>query len=393
MRLLDGANRTFTVLLATIVLMELAHGIELIALFPLFLHDRMQEGADVIGLTLSSYLVADILVRTPAGLAADRWGRKAVLLIGILFSAWPLVAMPRVESRELFIVLNVANGIGAGCMWPAVYAAIADAYARERYGLVLGIVNMVMLGGIAIGPIAGGFLLGRSSYASAFSVCLIIVLLALVLVLALMRETARPADRAGHAPHALATLATQFNPTLLRLLVIGLALTFGLGMMLPLVSLFGQQVLHVTPDVLALIMIPPGVCTAALIIPAGHWADRHGRHVPLLAGLVLVAIPFAAAPLSIHPVIVSAGATMAGIGYALLAPAWNALVMEWVPFSARGLFLGAVAAAQGIGLAVGPAAGGALWQWAGPYAPFEMSALVLGGAVVLTLWNARLASN
>ena len=68
----------WTVLLGVIVLMELAHGIELIALFPLYLHDRMHEGADVIGITLSTYLVADILTRTPAGWGADRWARRSM---------------------------------------------------------------------------------------------------------------------------------------------------------------------------------------------------------------------------------------------------------------------------------------------------------------------------
>src|SRR5712692_10143688 len=85
--LLLTAHKTFAVLLATIVLMEIAHGIELIALFPLYLHDAMHEGADGIGVTLSTYLISDILIRTPAGWGADRFARKPMLVIGILFSA------------------------------------------------------------------------------------------------------------------------------------------------------------------------------------------------------------------------------------------------------------------------------------------------------------------
>jgi MFS family permease len=87
--------------------------------------------------------------------------------------------------------------------------------------------------------------------------------------------------------------------------------------------------------------------------------------------------------------IVSAGATVAGIGYAMLAPAWNALVMEYVPTNARGLFLGAIATAQGIGLAVGPSIGGELWERVGVYAPFEIAALFLFGAVAMAVFNAR----
>ncbi|MDE3087810.1 MAG: MFS transporter [Chloroflexota bacterium] len=371
--------------------MELAHGIELIALFPLYLSANMREGADVIGITLSTYLVADILTRTPAGWGADRWARKLMLVVGILFSALPLLAMPRVDSPTLFLALNAVNGVGAGCIWPSIYAAVADAYGRARYGLVLGIVNMVMLGGIALGPIAGGFLLSRVTYGTAFLVCFAIVTIALGLVIAFMREprAERAAINAPPEAHPLRTLARQMNATLVRLLVIGLLLTFAIGMMLPLISLVGRDVLRLSPDAFALILIPPGIITAALIIPAGHWADRRGRHPPLILGLILIAIPFAGAPLSVNPIIVSAGATLAGIGYALLVPAWNALVMDWIPSDARGLFLGAVATAQGTGLAVGPSLGGALWQSVGVYAPFELAAMLLVFAMMLALWDAR----
>ncbi len=385
-------HKTFSVLLATVVLMELAHGIELIALFPLYLSSTMREGADVIGVTLSTYLVADILTRTPAGWSADRFGRKPLLLLGILFSALPLLLMPRVDSPTLFLALNAVNGVGAGCIWPAIYAAVADAYSRERYGLVLGIINMVMLGGIALGPIAGGFLLSRVTYDAAFIVCFVIAAFVFVLVVAMVREprAARRVDPSRSDAPPWRTVAQQMNVTLARLLVIGLLLTLAIGMMLPLISLFGRDVVRVSPDVFALMLIPPGIITAALIIPAGHWADRRGRHTPLILGLILIAIPFAGAPLSINPIIVSAGAMLAGVGYALLVPAWNALVMDWIPVSARGLFLGAVATAQGIGLAAGPSLGGALWTRVGVYAPFQVAAAFLGLAVLLTVWNARL---
>ena len=95
------------------------------------------------------------------------------------------------------------------------------------------------------------------------------------------------------------------------------------------------------------------------------------------------------APLSINPIIVSIGATIAGIGYALVVPAWNALVMDYIPSNARGLFLGAIATAQGIGLALGPTLGGALWERVGVYAPFQAAAVFLSLAAVMTLWDAR----
>ena len=106
-------HRTFAVFLLTIVLMEVAHGIELIKLFPLYLQNVLGEGAGMIGLTLSTYLIADILVRTPAGWGADKWARKPLLIIGVLCSALAVLI-------SIMISISTNFYIAAAC-----YAAVA----------------------------------------------------------------------------------------------------------------------------------------------------------------------------------------------------------------------------------------------------------------------------
>jgi MFS family permease len=175
--------------------------------------------------------------------------------------------------------------------------------------------------------------------------------------------------------------------------LIGLAITFAIGLIVPVITLFGTDVMRVSPRVFALVLVPPALTAALALYPAGRWADRGGRELPLLLGLVIIAIPFWGASLSIDPVIVSLGGMMAGLGYALLVPAWNALIMDWIPARARGIFLGAIATVQGVGLALGPAAGGALWNQIGVYAPFTASALLfslgVGCAVLIFLRRQR----
>ena len=113
--------------------------------------------------------------------------------------------------------------------------------------------------------------------------------------------------------------------------------------------------------------------------PASPWQpapDRRGRHRPLFAGLALIAVPFWGAAVSTQPVVVSAGGSLAALGYALFVPAWNALIMDWIPAERRGLFLGGVATVQGLGLAAGPLVGGRLFE-VNPYAPFWLAGLLM----------------
>jgi MFS family permease len=44
--------------------------------------------------------------------------------------------MMMASEAKLFIPLNITNGLGAGMIWPAIYALVADLYGREQRGTV-----------------------------------------------------------------------------------------------------------------------------------------------------------------------------------------------------------------------------------------------------------------
>jgi len=102
------------------------------ALFPLYLTEVLGSSVTVVGAVISAYLILDIVTRTPAGWLADRWGRRSVLLTGVALSAPPLVLMMWTRSSSTFLLLNALNGLGAGCIWPAIYATVADTYRRSE---------------------------------------------------------------------------------------------------------------------------------------------------------------------------------------------------------------------------------------------------------------------
>ena len=376
-------NRNLAVILLAIVVMEVVHGIQAMALFPLYLTEVLGSSVTVVGAVISGYLIVDIVTRTPAGWLADRWGRKSVLLIGVALSIPPLVLMMWTRSSSTFLLLNALNGLGAGCIWPAIYATVADTYRRSERGLIMGVLSTVMLGGLALGPISGNLLLGLTSYRATFLICIGLVCFVFLVVLALARETKATgaAPEATVQKHELSTLSGE----LVLLGSIALLLTVSLAFLLPIVSLYGAEVLHVDKVTMGLMLAIPGTIMALALLPAGHLADRVGRKPPIVAGLALLTLCYAGAPTTINLLVVTAGATLAGLGYALAVPAWNALAMDRIPDESRGLLLGAVATVQGAGLAVGPIIGGSLWEHIHPYAPFVAGALVLLVATLLSL--------
>jgi DHA1 family multidrug resistance protein-like MFS transporter len=377
------ANRNLAVFLIAIALMEIAHGIEVMALFPLYLTEVLGSSVTVVGAVISSYLIVDILTRTPAGWLADRWGRKTVLLGGIALSVLPLALMMRVTNAYTFLLLNGLNGLGAGCIWPAIYAGVADTYQRSERGLILGILSTVMLGGLALGPISGNLLLGLTSYHVSFLVCIALVCIVFAFVLFLAKETKDATQQT--TPTAKTEHFGSLPGELVLLGSVALLLTVSLALLLPIISLYGSDVLRVDKITMGLMLAIPGGITALALLPAGLLADRIGRKPPIVAGLALLTICYAGAPATTNLLVVTVGATCAGLGYALAVPAWNALAMDRIPSGNRGLLLGAVATVQGAGLAVGPVVGGYLWERFHPYAPFAAGACLLLLATLLSL--------
>ncbi len=377
------AHPVLSALLATIVLMEVVHGIEMLALFPLYLSEVERESAELIALSITTYLLVDMLMRTPAGWLADRLGRKPILLSGIVLSAVPLPLMLQTQDQTLFMLLNGLNGLGAGCIWPCIYASIADQYGRGQRGLIFGLVNTVMLGGLASGPISGNLLIGLSgSFVVSFLFCFLLVISVLFIVARFVRETkAHDVPLSAFIPLTVKETgrAEGQPPISLQLIIlfaIVFCLTLSIAFLVPILSLYGKDVLRLTPTQFALTLALPALATAIALIPFGHIADHYGRKRPLALGLAIFAFCLWLTPISIWPPLVSIGATIGGLGYALAVPSWNALAMDHIPQSARGTLLGFVAALQGAGLVIGPNIGAALWDQVSPFAPFLAAALV-----------------
>ncbi len=373
-------RRTALAVVLTIALLEIVHGIEEIALLPSYFAGPLGLGPGVIGFVVSSYLVTDLIFRTPAGWLTDRLGRRRVLLIGIVITAAviPPMAFAR-EAWQLF-VLNALNGVGAGTMWPAVYALMADAYPPGKRGVAMSVVNLFMVGGLASGPIIGNLVIGSLSHLLAFGVCFVLTLLALITALFVLREpahTMRQDEETADEALQRGSLALVALATVL--------VSFGIALLLPIINLFGEQVLELGPVGLAGLLAVPALVTAVALPFSGVFADRVGRMLPLRLGLIVMALPFALSPLSTQPAVAALGATVAGLGYAMVAPSINALLLDYLPSASRGLSAGLIVAVQGVGIALGPAAGGVLYEQVGPYSPLFVTAAMLLAAFIAVL--------
>jgi EmrB/QacA subfamily drug resistance transporter len=106
---------------------------------------------------------------------------------------------------------------------------------------------------------------------------------------------------------------------------------------------------------------------AALLVPAGRWADRTGRKRAFLGGLALFTLASAACAAAPSVGVLIAARVVQAAGAAILTPSSLGLLLPEFPPEKRGLAIGLWAAVGGTAAAAGPVVGGLLvelsWRW------------------------------
>jgi EmrB/QacA subfamily drug resistance transporter len=109
------------------------------------------------------------------------------------------------------------------------------------------------------------------------------------------------------------------------------------------------------------------IALAALLVPAGRWADRTGRKRGFLGGLALFSIASAACAVAPSVAVLIAARVLQAVGAALMIPTSLGLLLPEYPPEKRGAAVGIWAAVGGVAAAAGPPVGGLLvqagWRW------------------------------
>lgn len=125
-------------------------------------------GADQSQLTwiIDAYALTFAALLLTAGLAADRVGRRTVLVTGLVVFGAAGVASAFSPDPEWFIALRALAGVGAAAVFPVTLSALVDAYPEERRTFAIGVWSGVSSAGAVAGTIVAGVLLEFFSWGS-----------------------------------------------------------------------------------------------------------------------------------------------------------------------------------------------------------------------------------
>ncbi|MFD6495618.1 MFS transporter [Streptomyces sp. NPDC060188] len=148
---------------------------------------------------INAYSLVQSGLLLTAGSAADRYGRKKMLVSGlVLFGAGSLVA-GLADSTGQLIAARAGMGVGGALLLTTTLAVAMQIFAPDEHPKAIGIWSAVNAVGFAAGPLIGGFVLNHFWWGAIFLINLPVAALGLVAVIALVPES-KAAPRIAAVP-------------------------------------------------------------------------------------------------------------------------------------------------------------------------------------------------
>lgn len=150
-------------------------------------------------LTFASYLMVFALGMPVVGPLSDRYGRRPILLGGLIFSIAGSILCAASPSLPLLIAARAIQGVGACAGLVVGRAVIRDRYPREEAARVIAGLSFAITLAQALAPVAGSHLAHWGGWRASFVAVALLAGLALALALRHLPERiqidARPAER------------------------------------------------------------------------------------------------------------------------------------------------------------------------------------------------------
>ncbi len=365
-------------------------------LLPLYVQEL---GADLtqVGVFFTLAMIAPLLFQILGGWLSDSIGRVQAMAIGSLAGLVGYLVFVAAPSWGWLLLAMMGLSMASSFVGPSFQALVAEQSSEETRGRVFSITQGVFMIVGVVGAPLGGFLADRFGFRWMFAVAAALYALATIIRVFMARqirleeesapETPRPAPSLSHLKTSLRTLAA---------LIIGGGIitwiflsdgvsdvTFSLvGNLFP---IYMNDIIGISKTQLGLLSGLASVVTMALIVVGGWISDKAGERVGIVLGNLLIAgAIFIMLNVQSFAGLIPAWILL-GIGQALSAPAYNALISKAVPNHLRGTAFGFFSTSLGIISLPAPYIGTWMWQRFGPRVPFYVP-LVAMLAMLPVIW-------
>lgn len=329
--------------------------------------DSFGVSTAMVGATVTAFGLARLVTNVPAGMFADRKGRRLLLVGGPLITAIGMLGSGLAGGIWVLLLFRFVAGLGSGLYMTGAQTYLLDIAKPHQTARFVATNQAALLVGVGIGPAIGGLLADAYGLAAPFLVVSASAAVAAIYSYLRLPETLIKDTKTGGADPATASTADALPSrwALLRstdFLVLGMV-TFGVfsirsGVRQTLVPLQLNREFGLAVDDLGLLFTALGVIGIVLIGPAGWVADRISRKLIIVPTAFMVAAGIGLVAAADTLWLLVAGLAVATVGSSITGPAPAAYVADLVGPDQRGAAMGMYRTAGDFGVVFSPIASG-----------------------------------
>ena len=331
------------------------------------------------------------------GALSDRIGTRTVVLCGgVLLGAGMLTASQAASLVQFQVLFGVLVGVATGSFYVPITATTTRWFTRHRSLAVALVSAGISVGSAIMGPLAR-WIITAYDWRTAMFVFGELALVVIVPAAFFVREPPAPSSIAGMTAAAGADGREFTAAEALRspqFAAIGLAyFACCAAHSGPIFHMVTYAIDHgITAMAATTVLSVAGLASLSGKIICGLVADRVGAKRTLVAGLAIQAVAVSLYVFTGELASFYALALMFGFAYGGVMPLYAILVREYFGARIMGTAFGAVAFVSTLGMALGPLAGGWLYDTLGSYFWLYMGSFGIGSGAVAIAFTFRAPS-
>lgn len=344
------------------------------------------------GMVFSAQAITMMIASPVWGALADRFGRKLMVQRAMFGGSIIILLMAFVRSAEELVLLRAIQGLITGTVSAANALAAASA-PRGRSGYAMGLLQVGLWGGVALGPLIGGTIADLVGYSEAFVVTAVLLAAAGSLVLWGVEEVAAPSGDKGSA-HPLANLTEWRNIVgasgVLPAYLLRFLGNLGRSLIIPFAPLFMGVLVPNSERVNTLTGLMIGAAAAsstATAVYLGRLGDRIGHRRVLKASALATGLFYLPQGLVDHAWQLILLQILTGFAFGGILPSISALLARYTVPGEEGRVYGLENSVRSASRALAPLAGAGIAAWFGLRTTFAATGLIFILVALLSVWK------
>lgn len=348
---------------------------------PLYLTEVLQIESSKMGIILSSYAFALLLIRPFSGFLVDLYPRKMLYLVGITCFMSIFFGYYFAITVGFFIVLRFVHGLFWGLATVSSNTVAIDIIPAKRRAEGIGYFGVTMNLAMAIAPFFAIEIYEERGFAYLISVALVLGALA-ILVVFFIKVPKRVLVEKKQPISLDRFLLVKGIPILFNQIFI----TFGWGTLAAYAVLYGIES-GLQNAGLFFLFLAAGIIVSR--VASGKLVDKGHIHQVIIFAVAVVTLSFVSFAL-IHTVYAfNISAFFIGIGYGTLLPALQTIYIDMAPASKRGTANSTYLTGFDLGIGIGMLVGASIASELGYENMYLVTALLCFIGLLLYVFSSR----